>query len=190
MAKKILIITAHPSSRGFTHKIADAYKTSSEEAGHTAELLNLYTTDLKQEFLRFEDPHDMGNPDPIRDVMKQKITDSDELIFVHPMWWVGPPAIMKNWLDNNLAGGFAFKYVNGRPVGLLKDKTARVFITCDGPMWLYWMIAKPFWTIWYLGVLRFCGMEVKGIKVLDKKFKRTDEEKERFLEKVRSLAKK
>ncbi len=188
MKKNILIVTAHPSSRGFTHKIADAYKVASESVGHTVELLNLYTTDIKQDFLRFEDPHDMGKPDPVRDVMKQKITNSDELVFVHPMWWVSPPAILKNWLDNNFAGGFAFKYIDGKPIGLLKGKTARVFITCDGSMWLYWLIAKPFWTIWNFGVLGFCGLKVKSIKVLDKKFKRTDAEKENFLAKVGAMA--
>jgi len=185
MKKNILIVTAHPSSRGFTHRIAEAYKTASEKAGHTVELMDLYKTDLKQDFLRFEDPHEMKNGSPARDAIQAKITLANELVFVHPMWWVSPPAIMKNFLDNNLSSGFAFKYENGRPKGLLKGKTARVYITCDGPMWLYWMIAKPFWTIWNFGVLGFCGVKVKGITVLDQKFKRTDAEKEAFLEKVR-----
>lgn len=188
--KNILIVTAHPSPKGFTHKIAEAYKTASEEMGHTVELLDLYKTDLKQDFLTFVDPHDIGNPNTVRDIMKKKISDANELIFVHPMWWVSPPAILKNWLDNNLAGGFAFKYVNGSPVGLLKGRTARVFITCDGAMWKYWLILKPFWTIWNFGVLGFCGLKVKGITILSQKFKRTDAEKEAFLAKVRSLAKK
>ncbi|MEI6490710.1 MAG: NAD(P)H-dependent oxidoreductase [bacterium] len=189
MKKNILIVTAHPSSLGFTHKIAEAYKAGSEEVGNTVEILDLYKTDLKQDFLKFENPHDMGNPDTVRDIMKKKITDANELVFVHPMWWISPPAIMKNWLDNNLSSGFAFKYENGRPVGLLKGKTARVFITCDGAMWLYWLIAKPFWTIWNFGILGFCGLKVKGITVLDKKFKRTDAEKEAFLDKVKKSAK-
>ncbi len=188
MKKNVLIITAHPSPKGFAHRIAEAYQNASIEAGNTVELIDLYKTDLKQEFLTFVDPHDMGNPNTVRDIMKKKITDANELIFVHPMWWMGPPAIMKNWLDNNLAGGFAFKYVNGRPVGLLKGRTARVFISCDGAMWLYWLIAKPFWTIWHFGVLGFCGLKVKSIRVLDKKFKRTDAEKEAFLEKARTMA--
>ncbi len=189
MKKNILIITAHPSSLGFTHKIAEAYKAGSIDAGNTVEVLDLYKTDLKQDFLNFENPHDIGNPNTVRDIMKKKITDSNELVFVHPMWWVGPPAIMKNWLDNNFTSGFAFKYENGKPKGLLKGRTARVFITCDGPMWLYWLIAKPFWTVWNFGILGFCGLKAKGITVLSQKFKRTDAEKEAFLDKVKHLAK-
>lgn len=189
MKKNILIITAHPSSLGFTHKIADAYKMGSEEVGNTVEILDLYKTDLKQDFLKFENPRDMANPDSVTEIMHKKITEANELVFVHPMWWIGAPAIMKNWLDNNFSAHFAFKYENGRPVGLLKGRTARVFITCDGAMWLYWLIAKPFWTIWNFGILGFCGIKVKGITVLDKKFKRTDAEKEAFLSKVKKLAK-
>lgn len=188
MKKNILIVTAHPSSHGFTHRIADAYKTASEKAGHTVELMDLYKTDLKQDFLRFEDPREMKNGDPIRDAIQQKITAANELVFVHPMWWIGMPAIMKNFLDNNFTAGYAFRYIDGHPVGLLKGKTGRVFITCDGAMWLYWLIGKPFWTVWKFGMLGFWGLKVKGITVLDKKFKRTDAEKEAFLEKVRKQA--
>jgi len=191
LKKNILIITAHPSSRGFTHKIADAYKSVSEENNHTVEVMDLYKTDLKQDFLKFEDPREMKNPNPTREAIQAKMTWANEIVFVHPMWWVGPPAIMKNFLDNNLTSGFAYKYSpEGKRIKLLKAKTARVFITCDGPMYLYWLIAKPFWTIWHFGVLDFCGVKVKGIDVLDKKFKRTDSEKERFLDKVKSLARK
>jgi NAD(P)H dehydrogenase (quinone) len=42
-----LIITAHPSSQGFTHAIAETYKEAKEKNGHTVEILNLYTTELK-----------------------------------------------------------------------------------------------------------------------------------------------
>lgn len=187
MNKKILIITAHPSSLGFTHKIAESYKQGSLDSGNSVEILDLYKTDLKQDFLNFEKIKEMPS-NPIRDAIQKKILDANELVFIHPMWWVGMPAIMKNFLDNNFAGGFAFRYSSGRPIGLLKGKTARVFITCDGAMWLYWLIAKPFWTIWNFGILRFCGFKVKGITVLDKKFKRTDAEKEGFLKKVYKMA--
>ncbi len=42
-----LIITAHPSTQGFTHAIAERYKVTKEGSDNTAEILNLYTTNLK-----------------------------------------------------------------------------------------------------------------------------------------------
>ncbi len=184
---KILIITAHPSSKGFTHRIANAYKEGRESSGHTVEVLDLYKTDLQQGFLKYEERSDMGNPDPIRDAMHAKILASDELVFVHPMWWVSPPAIMKNFIDVNISARFAFKYVNGKPVGLLKGKIASVFITCDGSLWLYRLIAMPFKTIWKYGILGLCGLKVVNFKVFDKKFKKTEVEQVTFLANIKRL---
>ena len=42
-----LIITAHPSSHGFTHAIARTYQETRERGGHTTEILDLYRTDLQ-----------------------------------------------------------------------------------------------------------------------------------------------
>ncbi len=188
---KTLIVTAHPSSKGFTHQIAEAYKKGKEAKGDTVEILDLYKTDLKQDFLRFEDIRaDLSKPDSVREQIQQKITSADNIVFVHPMWWVNPPAIMKNFIDVNFSAHFAFKYVNGKPVGLLKGKTASVFITCDGSLWIYRLLAMPFKTIWKYPVLMLCGLKVETFKVFDKKFSRTEEEKQKFLACVEKIAKK
>lgn len=193
-----LIVTAHPSSKGFTHEIAEAYKKGREAKAaklgiadtSSVEILDLYKTDIKQDFLRYEERADMGKPDAARDAMQAKIMAADNIVFIHPMWWVGSPAIMKNFIDVNFASRFAFRYVNGSPVGLLKGKTAAVFITCDGPRWLYWLIAMPFRTIWKHGIIQLCGIKVKAFKLFDRKLFRTEEEKKAFLEKVERIAKK
>ena len=193
-----LIVTAHPSSKGFTHQIAEAYKRG-REAKATAlgiasessiEILDLYKTDIKQDFLRYEEKTDLAVPDPAREVMQAKITAADNIVFIHPMWWVAPPAIMKNFIDVNFAGRFAFRYVNGSPVGLLKGKTAAVFITCDGPIWLYWLIAMPFRTIWIHAILQYCGLKVKAFKVFDRKLFKSEEQQKAFLKKVEEIAQK
>jgi len=56
-----LIITAHPSSHGFTHAIAQKYRETKEKNAHTVEVLNLYTTDLKMGYLTYEEKSDMKN---------------------------------------------------------------------------------------------------------------------------------
>lgn len=187
---KVLIVTAHPSSKGFTHQIADSYKKGLETAGHEVEILDLYKTDLKQDFLRYEEKSDMAKPDATREAIQAKIAAAGHISFVHPMWWVSMPAIMKNFIDVNIAAHFAFKYVNGSPVGLLKGKTTSVFITCDGSRFIYWVIAKPFWTIWKFGILNLCGLKITAFKLFDRKLFRTEEEKGAFLQKVEKIGKK
>ncbi len=109
MPKKVLVITAHPSSLGLTHRIAEAYKKGAESAGASVEILDLYKTELKQDFLRFENIRETPT-DSAKAAMQQKIAEADELVFVHPLWWMGPPAILKNWLDVNFSARFAFRY--------------------------------------------------------------------------------
>ncbi len=184
--KHALIITAHPSSLGFTHKIAERYKLGLESAGGTAEILDLYKTDLKQPFLTFETPRDIA-PDAARTAIQAKISSADELVFIHPLWWLGAPAIMKNFLDQNISAHFAFQYVNGKLVGLLKGKTASVFITCDGSMFLYTLMAQPFRLIWQFAIIGYCGMKTRAFKVLDKKTWRSEGDKEAFLKKVEQI---
>jgi NAD(P)H dehydrogenase (quinone) len=182
---KVLIITAHPSSQGFTHKIAAAFAEGARKVGKDVEIIDLYKTNLKQDFFTFEEKSDMVKADPIRTAIQSKIRDASELVFIHPLWWMGMPAIMKNFIDINVASQFAFRYVKGWPVGLLKGKKGHVFITCDGRMWLYWLMAMPFRIIWNFGILRFCGVKPVTFKVLSEKYKRSEEYLNIFLEMVR-----
>ncbi len=136
-----LIITAHPSSKGFTHAIAQKYKETKEKNGHSVEVLDLYKTDLKMGYLNYEEKSDMKRPDPMREAIQAKITAADELVFVFTVWHVNMPAILKNFFDTILTGGFAYQYAKNTfifPKKLLKGKTARVFCTCDAFGILYW----------------------------------------------------
>ena len=186
--KKSLIITAHPSSKGFTHRIAKAYKDSVVGAGGEAEILDLYKEPVKQAFLAFENIKD-PSVDTLRDAYQKKISDATDIVFIHPLWWGASPAILKNFIDCNFTSGFAFRYIKGRPVGLLKGRTASVYITCDGSIWLYRMLALPFKTIWSVIFLYVCGLKVNKIRILDKKFKKTEDDLQAFLNKVTSDAK-
>jgi NAD(P)H dehydrogenase (quinone) len=39
---------------------------------------------------------------------QEKIAWADVLVFQFPLWWFGPPAILKGWFDRVLVQGFAF----------------------------------------------------------------------------------
>lgn len=52
---KKLIIIANPSQKSFTHALAGKLSELSKNQGDTVEILDLYTTELHQDFLRYED---------------------------------------------------------------------------------------------------------------------------------------
>jgi len=185
---KTLIITAHPSKFGFTHRIAEVYANAKKENGEEVEILDLYKPENRQEYLIFEDVRKIAE-DPSVKRMQEKISASDELVFVFPLWWYGEPAIMKNFWDKNFAAHYAYQYVDGRPVGLLGGKTARVFFTSDGPWYYQWILLQPLRTIWWLTRLRFCGIKMKSFTVFDVMRKRDEKSKTKLLEKVYRMGK-
>lgn len=183
---KTLIITAHPSSKGFTHAIANVLKEEREAKGGEVEILDLYKTDLKQEYLKFEEPREMKLPDPVRDAIQAKMAWAEEYIIVHPLWWLTMPAIMKNFLDHNISSPFSFHYENGQKHAGLKGKRARLYITCDGSFFLYVMLGLPFIVNWVIGIFTFCGIRCDYFKVIRMLKLKTDEPaRVRMLESIR-----
>ncbi|GAB0174333.1 MAG: NAD(P)H-dependent oxidoreductase [Candidatus Altimarinota bacterium] len=158
-----LIVTAHPSSNGFTHKIAEKIATLSKEKGDSVEIFDLYKTELTQDFLRFEDPKAFGD-DATTKKIQEKILSANELIFIFPIWWGDAPAILKNFIDCNFRSGFAFRYENGKPVGLLKGKTARIIATSGGPAFFYKLFLH-IQLLWNLNRISFCGIKQKSFTV-------------------------
>jgi NAD(P)H dehydrogenase (quinone) len=174
---KTLIITAHPSSHGFTHAIAETLRDARTEKGYEVEILDLYKTDLKQDFLKFEEPREMKNPDPVREAIQAKMKWADEFIVIHPLWWLSMPAIMKNFLDHNITSPFAFHYENGKRIPGLCGKSARLYITCDGSFLLYVMLGLPFIVNWVIGIFTFCGIQTDYFKVIRMMELKVDEKK-------------
>ncbi len=166
--KRILILTAHPSPRGHTHKIMSAYKDAQEKLGNTVTTVDLYETENQIPFLQFEDIKNyVKHPNVIK--FQTMITETDEVVVIHPLWWGGAPAVMKNFFDNVLTSGFAFSWHGGSLNKLLKGKTARVFITCGGPMWLYRLfVIPPFIAVWKYMTLEYCGVKVTDFLVCDR----------------------
>ena len=113
-----LIITAHPSSKGFTHKIAKTYFEESKEQGHNIEIVDLYNKKYELDFLRFENKKEIKVSNTAK-ILQKKIAKAKEIVFVFPTWWGDGPAILKNFLDNTLTSGFAFEYEDGKPTKLL-----------------------------------------------------------------------
>jgi putative NADPH-quinone reductase len=156
-----LIVTSHPSSRGFTHRIAKAFMEKAIENGDKCEILDLYDKQFAQGFLKFED---ISKVKPSKVVLKiqKKIRAADNLVFVSPVWWSMPTAIMKNFFDTNLTPNFAYKYIEGKmmPKKLLTNKTAQIFMTSDAPSFFYavsGLIGKKFFK-----ALGFCGIKIKS----------------------------
>lgn len=162
----ILIVTAHPSSKGDTHTIANTYAEAKRAKGDVVTIVDLYSKEYATDVLRFE---------AIRECQKTKaqlkfheqIQAAHEIVMVHPVWWSSVPAIMKNWIDLTIWPGVAYKYSpTGKVLKLLEGKSAKVFATCGGPSWYYHVpFILPLKTFWQTCVFGFCGVDLVDFKI-------------------------
>ncbi|MFH7000304.1 NAD(P)H-dependent oxidoreductase [Flavobacterium sp. FlaQc-57] len=162
--KKILIINGHPNPSSFNFAIAESYLKGVITSG--AEVDTITIADLKfnpnlqfgyQKRTEFE-----------TDLVEswKKIQKADHLVWIHPVWWGGLPAITKGFIDRLFLPGMAFQYRENSVWWdkLLKGKTAHIITTLDQPGWYYRLFfGRPSVNQLKKSTLGFCG--VKPVKV-------------------------
>lgn len=162
--KKILIINGHPDNSSFCFGLADSYRKGALSAG--AHVKEIIVRDLQ-----FNPNLQFGyrqrtelEPDLL--AAWEKIKWADHLVWVHPVWWGGLPAITKGFIDRVFLPGFAFRYRENSVWWdkLLKGKTAHIITTLDQPNLYYWLVfGRPSVNQLKKTVLGFCG--IKPVKV-------------------------
>ncbi|MFD2328245.1 NAD(P)H-dependent oxidoreductase [Cohnella sp. GCM10020058] len=143
---KLLVIYVHPNHRSLNYAFLQEIVRGSEEnaAIEEVEILDLYAEGFDPVLVFNEEKRrrDM-HADPELERHREQIKRADKLVFVYPIWWGRPPAMLLGYIDRMFASGFAYKD-NGKllPEGLLKGKTAVCVSTMKGPagymlLWLY-----------------------------------------------------
>ena len=163
---KHLIIYTHLNPTSFTKAIVDQVEKTASEKGNEIKVIDLYA-DKFNPVLEFPDiEHMFMGKDAPADVKAYQdlVSWADHLTFVYPMWWGQMPAMLKGFVDRVFANGFAFSYSpEGYPEGLLKGKTAQLYVSTGTPNEMYEetgmhtaqnrVIAD--------GVFGFCGIDAK-----------------------------
>ncbi len=156
----VLIIYAHPNPHSFNHAILEQLTRGFRDGAHFVTVLNLYEEQFDP-VLVFDDQRkrrDLAHlPETRR--YRELVREADHLVFVYPIWWYGPPGILKGFLDKVFVSGFAYTYEGRLPRGLLTGKSAWVVYTIDSPGWFVrWFRHSAEWTVMRDAVLRFCGI--------------------------------
>lgn len=158
---RCLVIYTHPATKGYCPFIKDEVEAELKKKKIEYEILDLYK--MKYDPVLHEKEHYTSGG---REVSRQnkeiqkKIKSSDTLIFIYPVWWYSPPAMLKGFLDRVLTPYFAFKYENNIPIGLLEGKDALVFITTGGPKFYYTVTGNMPGRL-IKSILHFCGLKTR-----------------------------
>jgi len=180
----VLLVYCHPEPASFTHALLEVAKATIAKAGHSFEVSDLYAEDFnpvagRHDFESCENAdyfhyqteqahaaaHDAYSPELQRE--QDRVRRADMLVFIYPLWWGGPPAILKGWFDRVLSYGFA--YVDGArfETGLFKDRSSMMCIVTGGTParfsegGSYGTIDQVLWP------MQHCQLRYLGMSVLD-----------------------
>ncbi len=146
----VLIVHAHHEPQSFNGALTRHAVEVLENAGHDVVVSDLYrmqfdpvsdrrnfTTVASASRLRQQDEEQLASEQsgfvPELQAEMEKVARCDLLVFQFPVWWLGPPAILKGWIDRVFAVGRAYgggRFFDG---GRLAGKRAMCSVTVGGP---------------------------------------------------------
>ncbi len=161
---KHLIIYSHLNPESFTKAVVDKAEKIALEKGDEVKIISLYGDmfnpilefpDIEHMFMGKEAPADVAN-------YQEMVKWADHMTFVYPLWWGQMPAMLKGFFDRVFANGFAYAYgEDGMPIGLLKGKTAKLYILTGNPDEYYEPsgMHSALRRVNDVGIFGFCGIE-------------------------------
>lgn len=164
MNKKILVINGHPNRASFNFGIATAYREGAKESGAEVRSINIADLNFNPNLQFGYQRRTELEPDLLQ--AWEDLQWADHLVWVHPVWWGGLPAIMKGFIDRLFLPGFTFQYRENSLFWdkLLKGKSARIITSLDQPGWYYALVyGRPSVNQLKRSTLLFCG--VSPVKV-------------------------
>lgn len=134
---KALIIYTHPNHQSLSYAFLQEVIQGAQENTTIEEVkvLDLYEEGFNpilmfNEQKRRRDMH--RDPDFAR--YREQLMWADKIIFVYPIWWGRPPAMLMGYIDQMFASGFAYKETGKMlPEGLLKGKSVVCISVMKGP---------------------------------------------------------
>jgi len=118
------IILAHPLPTSFDAEAARRYAATVGGFGHQADLRDLYALGFEPRLQASEIPW-AENFAVAADVAKERaiVARADVILFVYPLWFNAPPAMLKGYAERVFGMGFAYGPGEGGTRPLLAGKS-------------------------------------------------------------------
>ncbi len=105
-----LLVLANPSPDSFNHAMAQTYAQAVRDKGQEVVLRDLYALGFDPLLKAEERP---GGEDwrPAPDVASEleQLAAASVIVFIYPIWFGLPPAILKGYVDRVMGAGYAFQ---------------------------------------------------------------------------------
>lgn len=187
--KKIVVINGHPNKESFNSAIAHSYLTSALGAGAEVRYIAIGELDFNPN-LQFGYRQRMElEPDLLKAL--EDMQWSEHQVWIHPLWWLGMPAIMKGFFDRAFLPGITFKSNKGGiSDGLLKGKTGRIITTAgDLSIKTYEEVYQSSGlTQLQKGILEYCGVSSIQSNFIGPLYDLNEKDRKEWIEQIKSLA--
>lgn len=191
--KKIFLLLGHPDTSGMCGSLADAYAQAAHDAGHELQRLNI--GEMQFDPILHKGYRAMQELEPDLKRFQELMKWADHVVIVHPVWWLGMPAILKGMFDRAWLPGSAFRYIKTKTGKntifwhrLFKGKTARLIITSGTSPWLERLFPGNVNSQLKWGILWFAGFSTHTTWFGPAE-NVPEERKARWIEKVKALGK-
>lgn len=189
---KVLIIYAHPVPTSFNAAVFETVKSTLNKAGHTIRVTDLYAENFQPVLSRKDREEYLEDTDQLIAQVPEHVENlgwAEALVFVFPMWFYGPPAILKGWLERVWLPGVTFQPATQKgqtTSSCIKHIKRLVVVTSSGsPAWWMFVLGNPCKRLFMRGLRvlfdRRCKstwMQLHEMNVIGK------EERVKFLRKV------
>ena len=188
---KTTILFAHPWHGSYNKAILDAVTKGLESIGRDAAVIDLYKDQfnpvLSEEELALYSRG--GYVDPIISRYQGMLSESDQLVVIFPVWWYGPPAILKGFLDKVLLKDFAFTETPSGIKGMLTHiKKVTVITTSEvSTSQIRFFRGNAIVNFLIKGTLLESGMQNARWLNLGKTTSRTDKARKAFITKAAGM---
>jgi NAD(P)H dehydrogenase (quinone) len=148
---RVLVIHAHPVETSYSRALFVAAVDALKDKGHQVDAMNLYDEGFDAVLSREErmNYHDVpGNVTPGIKPYVDRLMSTDALVFVHPVWNYGYPAILKGFFDRVFLPGVSFIMDGGGDRGKLRPNLTHIkkvaFVTTyGGNRWRTFVMGDP-----------------------------------------------
>ncbi|WP_028973845.1 NAD(P)H-dependent oxidoreductase [Spirochaeta cellobiosiphila] len=141
---KSTIVFAHPWHGSFNKGILDQVESQLQKKKKDYQLIDLH----KDNFNPVLAERDLAlfskgkSKDELVNKYQTMIKDSDELIFIFPIWWFEMPAIVKGFIDKVMLKDYAYIETSVGLKGLLTNiRKTTVITTSEFPTWYLKLLA-------------------------------------------------
>ncbi|MDJ0824833.1 MAG: NAD(P)H-dependent oxidoreductase [Rhodobacter sp.] len=171
---RVLVVLAHPEPTSFNAAWADASVAGAEAAGSAVRFCDLHRLGFdpveRGAHYRIDGPFDPLKAQESRPVppdtapLAADLEWADQVVLHYPMWWFGPPAVLKGWLDRVLVHGRLHDVDHRFDTGRCRGKRALLCVSTgataaeSGPGGKEGDARLLVWPVAY--ALRYCGFDI------------------------------